>query len=451
MTLSLAKQGVKPSWENYLGQNIFVVSKAQAEEKSYQFVVPSISNPAGNQTRISLTFPSTMNNYRVEDMYMTWQAVNTSTTLAPTFRNVFMLFDTVKCLLNQVETYYLMDRYQIMSNVSDYLRNYNESEYWNQLSRFRYEAGSAKTCNGEQIPLATTVNSVTTNGVQYFTIPMTVLFPFLKGLIVNKQVTQLDFEIVFARNSQSLVNAGYILSNTTANAYDANISYNNIRMNLLLTNQTDMRLFKNVFTNTLLLSKWETKVFTQSWNNVTNGVNGGNGTAGDTLQLDLSNVWGKHTKILGVLVFIQETNVPAFNDASACKFFSGSKYIGFNVLSNSTNIVNLNTTPDLNVQRLRYALDFNKRRYGKELPLALFDPTNDINKIYSPETYIDLAAVRVDETDEYPVAGVSNFVKDIEIDLFCCSAINASCNIYCMLNYVELGTFDGSNNVIILK
>ena len=136
MTFSLSKQGVKPNYENFLGQNVYVLGASQYSEKSYQFTVPSISNPAGNQTRISLTFPNTMNSYRVDDIYMTWQAVNTSTTVAPTFRNVFMLFDTVKLLINQVETYYLMDRYQIMSNVQDYLRNFNESEYWNQLSRF---------------------------------------------------------------------------------------------------------------------------------------------------------------------------------------------------------------------------------------------------------------------------------------------------------------------------
>ena len=222
-------------------------------------------------------------------------------------------------------------------------------------------------------------------------------------------------------------------------------------MNLLLSNNTDARLFKNVFTNTLLLSKWETKVYNQSWNVVTNGVNGSSGTAGDMLQIDLSNVFGKHTKCLGLLVFIQPTNIPAYNDAGACKFFSGASYIGFNVLSNSTIIVNLNTTPDMKVQRLRYALEFNKKRYGVELPLELIDPTNDVNKIYSPETFIDLADVTQEVETETSVSGISNYNKDIQIDLFCVGAVNASCNIYCMLNYLELGTFDNSNNVIILK
>ena len=67
-----------------------------------------------------------MNNYRINNLYMTWQAVNTSTTVAPTFRNIFMLFDTVKYLINFTETVYYMDRYQIMSAVQEYLRNNNE-------------------------------------------------------------------------------------------------------------------------------------------------------------------------------------------------------------------------------------------------------------------------------------------------------------------------------------
>ena len=135
MTFQLAKQGIKPNYENYNGQNIYVVGKNEYQEKQYQFAVPSLSNPAGSQTRVSLQFPNSMNNYRINDLYMTWQAVNTSTTVAPTFRNIFMLFDTVKCLINFTETVYYMDRYQIMSAVQEYLRNYNDSSYWTHLAK----------------------------------------------------------------------------------------------------------------------------------------------------------------------------------------------------------------------------------------------------------------------------------------------------------------------------
>ena len=90
-----------------------------------------------------------MNNYRIEEQYMTFQAVNTSTTVAPTFRNLFLMFDSVKLLVNQVESFYLMDRYPILSAVQDYLRNFGESEYFNQLQRFRWETG--KTAVGDTI------------------------------------------------------------------------------------------------------------------------------------------------------------------------------------------------------------------------------------------------------------------------------------------------------------
>ncbi len=53
---------------------------------------------------------------------MTFQAVNSSTTVSPTFRNLFMLFDSFKLLLNQVETYYYMDRFAIMAGGEKYFK-----------------------------------------------------------------------------------------------------------------------------------------------------------------------------------------------------------------------------------------------------------------------------------------------------------------------------------------
>ena len=444
-TFLLNKQGIKPNFENYEGKNIYVVNKVQLEERNYQFTVPSASTPAGTQTRITLTWPSTLSNYRINDMYMTWQAVNTSTTVSPTFRNLFVgLLDSVKLLVNQTECHYLQDRYMVLSAVQDYLRNYGQHEYFNQLQRFRNETG--KTCVGDSIPLATVPGTppVTTNGVQYFALPITVLFPYLRGMIVNKNIRQLDVEVVWARDTQSLVNAGYIVSNTNADPIGTNISYNNIRMNLLMSNVQDARLLKNVYPTQLFMSKWETKVFTQSWN--VPGV--------DALSLDLNSVWGQHNKIMGVLIFIQNNAIPAYNDATAGLFYSGHNYIAVNVSSNSQLIVNFSTpltVSSTRTQQLRYDLDFNKRRYGKELPLEVVNNTSQIANVYSPVTYIDLSDVTVDQEDEYPVSGISNYVKDISIDLQCVSAVAPQSNIYCMLNFLELGNFDSNNNMIIIK
>ena len=261
---------------------------------------------------------------------------------------------------------------------------------------------------------------------------------------INKQITQLDYEIVFARDTQSLIAGGYIVSNTNANAYGANISYNNISVNLLLDNVQDARLLKNVFDTQLFMSKWETKIFTQSWTNV--------GT--DMLMLDLNSVWGHHSKIMGVLIFIQNNAIPAYNDATAGLFYSGQNYIATNVTSNSTLIVNFatpNVISQTRNQELRYLQDFNKRRYGVDLPLEVVANTANLASVYSPMTYIDLSDVKVDEHDEYPVSGVSNYVKDISINIYCAGSVASSANIYCMLNFIELGTFGSNNNMVILK
>ena len=130
MTRNLTQQGVKPSWQNFQGEPVFVLGKAQYEERQYQWTVPALQNPAGSQSRVQFTAPQTLNSYRVDDIVMTFQAVNSSTTVSPTFRNLFMLFDSFKLLLNQVETYYYMDRFAIMAGVQDYLRMFGSDSYF---------------------------------------------------------------------------------------------------------------------------------------------------------------------------------------------------------------------------------------------------------------------------------------------------------------------------------
>ncbi len=102
-------------------------------------------------------------------------------------------------------------------------------------------------------------------------------------------------------------------------------------------------------------------------------------------------------------------------------------------------------------QRLRYEMDHNARRYGKELPLEAIDYTNDLNKIYMPLSYLDFANIKVEKLDEMVIGGVSNAQKDLECIFYCQSAVAPNCNIYCMLHYLELATFDSNGNVILLK
>ena len=67
MTLLLKKQGVKPEFgEDLEGQSIFAIERCQLEEVNVMFSVPMISNPAGNNSRVELTW-SQQELYKVEE------------------------------------------------------------------------------------------------------------------------------------------------------------------------------------------------------------------------------------------------------------------------------------------------------------------------------------------------------------------------------------------------
>ena len=92
MTKNLAKQNVKPSTETFDGYNVYEIGKSQYGEISNQFSIPSMASPQGNQTRVELTWPSSAR-YRVDDMFLNFTATNASATEAPSFKNIFCIFD----------------------------------------------------------------------------------------------------------------------------------------------------------------------------------------------------------------------------------------------------------------------------------------------------------------------------------------------------------------------
>lgn len=429
MTKNLAKQNVKPSTETFDGYNVYEIGKSQYGEISNQFSIPSMASPQGNQTRVELTWPSSAR-YRVDDMFLNFTATNASATEAPTFKNIFCIFDKVVCLVNKREACTLNDRQAIRSAVNMYLRSLPPAEIYQQLQRWRTEAGSGLV--GEQVPVSSILN---------FTIPLFVLFPFLKGFIINQQVQRLEFEITFATNFGSLANGEFVLSNTTSNAYGTNLSYSDIRLKTIYSQHDDIRLYKSVFPTVMLLEKWETKAIVTSWTTVQT----------DMINIDLASVWGKRKKILGIACSIYSPSlVTAYNDTDCCKLYSGADVIGYKIKSNSRAIVELNETTKHRIERKRYSLDFNKRRFGHELPVEVVTLSTDLARLYMPETYIDLSNIEVQAHDEIPVSGISNSEKDIEIEFYCTGSVNASCTFYAVLHYLEMATFgqDGAVNIL---
>lgn len=429
-TRLLVKQNSKPLGENYRGNDLHNVGKSQLEEITVQCTPPSISNPAGNVSRVELTW-SNSDKYIIDDLILQWTATNSDATNAPTWLNNFLTIDSIKLLLNKTEILYIMDRYQLMSILSLYLRQYGSHEILQQLQKCR------------QATSGYAGDSVAVSGTQYFYLPLTWLWPCLQGFIINDGVKFIDIEITFATNYGSVLNGQFVVSNTTDNAYGSNLTYSNIAIKQVLSRHYDARLYKHINPIVLLLDKFDTKIYNRSWATAQT----------DNFSISLSNEFPKRSRILGLMVYAQSTAlITAYNDADAALYYSGAGYIGFKVKSNSRTIIDLSSTTQDLQQRRRYDLDFNRKRFSAELPQEIIAGSSNLGKIYIPQTYIDLSNIDVENScHQVPISGISNYDKDIDVELFCTGSINSSTNIYCMLHYIELVTVDGKGNVQISR
>ena len=66
-----------------------------------------------------------------------------------------------------------------------------------------------------------------------------------------------------------------------------------------------------------------------------------------------------------------------------------------------------------------------------------------------PSTYIDLSNIEVEQKDEVPISGVNNFENNYDVDLYCCTSVNASVNLYVMLHYLETCDIKPSGELVI--
>jgi len=430
MSLLLKKQGVKPDFgENVNSENIYGANRNQQEEQLVMFSVPLISNPAGNNTRVELTW-STQELYKIDGLFMEWEIANSSATEAPTFMHCFAsYFQDMKCLINNNEVLFHKDRFSLKCAFENSLRLYDESQIYQRLQSTRTELG--KTLVGETVPVSSSL---------FVSTDLFMVYPFLKGFIPNLGgIQRLTFEINFSYNSSSLLNGTFVKSNTTSNAYGSNLTYKSIRVRQCQSKHTDARMFKNVFPVNYLLDKFETKVYSMDF---TVGV--------APLNVDLNLAFSKHKKIVGLYVFGQRpSDISAYNDSDAGKYFSGSTYFTYRILSKSKEILKHDSITENKKDRVRYALEAQRKRWGCELPFEVLTLSTDLGRIYITETFIDLTGLYVDKVDEFIVAGYDNSVeRDIEIELNPAQTVGANTNVYVVAQYEEIMQIDPKSGFV---
>lgn len=429
MTLLLRKQNVKPEFgEDLEGQNIYVVDRCQVEEVNVLFSVPTIQNPAGNNTRIDLTW-SLQDLYRIEGLNLEFEIRNTSATESPTFMHaIASYFADFKLLINKVEVVFHKDRAQLICAVANNLRLYDESRVYHKLQQTRMEVG--KTLVGENVPVSSSV---------FASIDLFLLFPFLRGFIPNVSgIQRLELEINFANNTSSLLNGLFVRSNTTSNAYGSNLEYRSIKIRQQQARHSDARLYKNVFPVSYLLDKFETKLYNHDWT-----------VGGQPLNVDLNLAFAKRKKIVGLHIFIQRpAEITAYNDSDCGKFYSGNQVIAYRILSKSKEIIKHDVIGENRKDRIKYSLDTNKRRWGTELPFEILTLSTDLGRLYIPETFIDLTNIQVAGDDEFAVSGYNNSERDIEVELVPAQTVGANSQVYVVAQYQELMNIDPKSGIV---
>jgi len=425
MSLILSNQGVKPIGENYTSEKIYTLSPSQYEEITMSCVPPHISNPAGQNCSISIThIPTEL--YRVNGLYLQWLATNSSGTEAPTWLNPYNTLSSIKCIINKKEVHHIANRKMLEFQINDYLKNYGPHDIFTRLQKFRTEVGT--TLNGETVPVS---------GSQRFSLDLYVLFPFLEEYICNDIIKFLEFEFVFAPNNASLANALFVKSNTTNNAYGSNLTYSAIQLKMNRTYHTDARLYKHINPIRLVVPKFETKTwYAQSW------------TGTESITFDLQNTFANRARILGIVVDVEsQALITAYNDSDSSLHYSSPADIGFKISSKSKVIVDLRGAAKAH-ERRSYLIDVNKNRYGHYPHNDVISNVGNLGKIYISQTYIDFSNISIQQDTDYGIAGINNFIKDIEVELTSESNINASCNVTVGLHYIEVVNIVNANKDI---
>ena len=85
-----------------------------------------------------------------------------------------------------------------------------------------------------------------------------------------------------------------------------------------------------------------------------------------------------------------------------------------------------------------------KNLFDRTLPLEVLNHASGLSDYFFIETYIDFQNLQIFDQHESVIAGI-NTNLNLQIDVFCAGSINASCNIYGMLEYVEEIANDGKN------
>ena len=434
-TLNLEHNATKKTnliGHSYSGKQQLLVKPSLCEQVSAVFFNPITGSP-GSVHRVDYNL-SVDDEFNINEAYLEFVINNLDAVITQNIINPWLLFDSIKLLMNNQEVVF-----------------YDNSEAIFCASSFHYRQFSQQGLKSEIQKLFPTNYSVSAgethavSSANLWSLPLTHLFPFLKDLSRSQGLTKLSVEFTWKPNTNTAASVGrFIKSSTVNNCYTATtISFTAIQLRLKTTKHSDASL-RAIQNPIMMINNFEIRMYNESFNS---------NTASKRIQL--STEYSHHNMVHGVLFYSYNNQaVSAFNDADCCKIDSQTNQIGFEIKYKSRSIVDYDAVNQTG-QRNAYHIDVQERR-GYALNHALIDTSVSSEGLYwVPLTLIDFQSVGINNLKtEGAFSGLSN--ANSEIELIFTNAVSGgtyatSPYLYSVLCYYQIVSLDAKTGIISKK
>jgi hypothetical protein len=418
----------QPAAHSFDGKSFYIVSPSNKFESLYSCSPPLVSLATGSNFQFEKQFVTSDANSMFHDMVLQFQVTNSAADDC-VFYNLYDIISSIKLIINNEEIEHIQTQSDMIARLSEVLGK--EKNIWNSTTKFRNET-THSISTGEVF---------TNSATSYHQLSMFNVFPYLRNFALVNGINSMRIEVQL-QTSAGLENLKFCQSSTVNDAYGSNLTLSNIEMKLVYSKVSDGRLFKTV-NPVMIVPKTITKRFlSKSWNVPDS----------DNLVINFFNDYTRFlTGVRGLSVFLYDNSTAtAYNSASAAKYQSGPDIFGFELKSGSNVLIDLKHSGKHHLQaRKRYMSDTFENRHAQLMLEEHLNKTSNLDEYFMRNsTYIDLSNVQEDdESPSYALSGRPNSDSDLELTLWCASAVSTNVNIYCVLHYDEIMSIDPRNGI----
>ena len=289
---------------------------------------------------------------------------------------------------------------------------------------------------------------VTDAAAQPFYFDLFAMFPRLRNTVMNNFIDNMQIKIRFRASPSTVAEACRICqSNTTSNAYNSQITINDVKFYRVFDIIRDPKTYLRPPLGDVIfpIARYErVPVENISWN-----------VAGtDKYSFSIHEKF-KNPFMQSIIAYVEDIGV-AYNDSNAQKKFSGHAYIKWSIAEQDGDRKEMNftstntqfTSSELTRFLRAYEIQFQENQYGEHLPLSCHTNSDDTNKYLVNMTEIPMNNIKIhDQAFDY-ISQYNSALKYYNVVLECAGAVSANCNIWLIAKYYDLYKLDGQRRLV---